>query len=101
MSCVLFCTYMVIGAGLLPLWHWYGFISRMQHQQRRDLQAGCDIIVSTPGRLLDLCEEGCCDLSEVSFMILDEADRMLDLYVCVACLLACLLGCRWFIAAWY
>ena len=40
-----------------------------------------DIIVSTPGRLLDLVEEGHCDLSEVSYLVLDEADRMLDLYV--------------------
>ena len=43
------------------------------------LNAGCDIIVSTPGRLLDLVEEGHCDLSEVSYLVLDEADRMLDL----------------------
>ena len=50
-----------------------------QHAQRKQLAAGMDIIVSTPGRLLDLIEEGHCDLSEVSYLVLDEADRMLDL----------------------
>ncbi|EIW65288.1 DEAD-domain-containing protein [Trametes versicolor FP-101664 SS1] len=36
------------------------------------------IIVGTPGRLLDLVNDGACDLSRVSYMVLDEADRMLD-----------------------
>ncbi|KAF4623777.1 hypothetical protein D9613_001589 [Agrocybe pediades] len=36
------------------------------------------IIVGTPGRLLDLMQEGACDLSEVNYLVLDEADRMLD-----------------------
>ncbi|KAF8895026.1 P-loop containing nucleoside triphosphate hydrolase protein [Gymnopilus junonius] len=36
------------------------------------------IIVGTPGRILDLMQEGACDLSEVDYLVLDEADRMLD-----------------------
>ncbi|KIM48453.1 hypothetical protein M413DRAFT_16361 [Hebeloma cylindrosporum] len=36
------------------------------------------IIVGTPGRILDLMQEGACDLSEVNYLVLDEADRMLD-----------------------
>lgn len=36
------------------------------------------IIVGTPGRILDLVSEGVCDLSHVSYLVLDEADRMLD-----------------------
>ncbi|KAI0726022.1 P-loop containing nucleoside triphosphate hydrolase protein [Fomitopsis betulina] len=36
------------------------------------------IIVGTPGRLLDLVNDGACDLSRVSYLVLDEADRMLD-----------------------
>lgn len=36
------------------------------------------IVVGTPGRILDLCNEGVCDLSRVNYLVLDEADRMLD-----------------------
>ena len=55
----------------------YGGIPKFE--QKKKLAAGVDIVVATPGRLKDLMEEGVCDLSNVSFMCLDEADRMLDL----------------------
>jgi len=43
------------------------------------LNAGCDILVATPGRLLDLAQQRVADLSKVAVFVLDEADRMLDM----------------------
>nr|CCA20213.1 DEAD/DEAH box RNA helicase putative [Albugo laibachii Nc14] len=49
-----------------------------KHEQRRQLKSGVDVIVATPGRLNDLVNERVCDLTNVTFTVLDEADRMLD-----------------------
>src|SRR5699024_7380293 len=43
------------------------------------LKAGAQIVVGTPGRLLDLAQQRLLDLSDVTEMVLDEADKMLDL----------------------
>ena len=52
---------------------------RSYEPQINGLKAGVDVVVGTPGRLLDLQNQGHLDLSEVSALVLDEADKMLDL----------------------
>jgi len=48
-------------------------------KQTDDLKAGADIIVATPGRLLDHIQRGQAKLEQVKYLVLDEADRMLDM----------------------
>jgi len=50
-----------------------------QEPQTRALQSGVDILVATPGRLLDLMQQGHCSLETIKVLVLDEADRMLDM----------------------
>jgi len=47
--------------------------------QVRELQKGCDLLVATPGRLCDLIDRGRISLCLVRYLVLDEADRMLDM----------------------
>jgi ATP-dependent RNA helicase RhlE len=55
----------------------YGGVS--QAGQERALARGVDIIVATPGRLIDLLEQGLVDLARIEVLVLDEGDRMLDM----------------------
>ena len=48
-------------------------------QQILNLQGGCDLLIATPGRLLDLAGQAAVDLRAVRCLVLDEADRMLDM----------------------
>ena len=50
-----------------------------QHEQVRKLKKGVDILVATPGRLLDLMDQGYISLNMIDIFVLDEADRMLDM----------------------
>lgn len=68
----------------------YGGVPK--YEQKDALKKGVDCVVATPGRIKDLINEGSCDLSKVSQLVLDEADRMLGkclksnflkLYICV------------------
>jgi ATP-dependent RNA helicase RhlE len=55
----------------------YGGVS--ERPQISKLREGCDILVATPGRLLDLAEQKAVSLANVQVFVLDEADRMLDM----------------------
>lgn len=50
-----------------------------QEDQIEDLKNGVDIVISTPGRLFDLCSQGYLQLDKLNTLVLDEADHMLDL----------------------
>ena len=55
----------------------YGGVSRVN--QVRMLERGAHILVATPGRLLDLMNQGCIELHQLEVFVLDEVDRMLDM----------------------
>jgi ATP-dependent RNA helicase DDX5/DBP2 len=55
----------------------YGGVSR--GPQMRDLERGAEIVIATPGRLIDMLECGKTNLRRVTYLVMDEADRMLDM----------------------
>ncbi|MEX2232079.1 MAG: DEAD/DEAH box helicase [Cyclobacteriaceae bacterium] len=55
----------------------YGGVS--QYQQTQALRQGVDVLIATPGRLLDLVIQGHIHLQHIQYLVLDEADRMLDM----------------------
>jgi len=55
----------------------YGGVS--QRPQTQAIQKGVDVMVATPGRLLDLIQQGFINLNRIEYFVLDEADRMLDM----------------------
>lgn len=50
-----------------------------RHPQARDLELGCEIVIATPGRLIDFLEYETTNLRRCTYLVLDEADRMLDM----------------------
>ena len=63
----------------LGLKHLVIFGGVSQHPQTTALRNGTDILIATPGRLLDLMQQGYISLSAIRIFVLDEADRMLDM----------------------
>jgi ATP-dependent RNA helicase RhlE len=63
----------------LDLWHTVIFGGVNEKPQIAELKKGVDILVATPGRLLDLMNRGFVKLSTIKLFVLDEADRMLDM----------------------
>jgi ATP-dependent RNA helicase RhlE len=55
----------------------YGGVSQVN--QVKDLRRGVDIVIATPGRLMDLIQQGYIKLNQLEVLVLDEADRMLDM----------------------
>ena len=47
--------------------------------QLRELERGCHLLVATPGRLVDIVDRGRISLANIRYLVLDEADRMLDM----------------------
>lgn len=48
-------------------------------QQLKEISRGCDLLLATPGRLVDILERGRISLANIRYLVLDEADRMLDM----------------------
>jgi ATP-dependent RNA helicase RhlE len=63
----------------LPLRHQVIFGGVSQHSQVQAVRRGVDILVATPGRLLDLMQQSHITLRDIQYFVLDEADRMLDM----------------------
>jgi ATP-dependent RNA helicase RhlE len=63
----------------LPFKHKVIFGGVPQHSQVQAIRGGIDIVVATPGRLLDLMQQRVLTLNDIQYFILDEADRMLDM----------------------
>lgn len=69
--------------------HKFGSSSKIKHTciyggvpkgpQVKDLKAGVEIVIATPGRLIDMLESRVTNLRRVTYLVLDEADRMLDM----------------------
>ena len=60
----------------------YGGVKK--HTQIRDLQSGVEIVIATPGRLIDHLEMRNTNLRRVTYLVLDEADRMLVSFACLS-----------------
>ncbi|MFT3902693.1 MAG: DEAD/DEAH box helicase [Niabella sp.] len=63
----------------LSLKHLAIFGGVSQHNQVKTLQQGVDVLIATPGRLLDLLNQRLLSLNDIQYLVLDEADRMLDM----------------------
>ena len=50
-----------------------------KYQQQRDLRAGVEVVICTPGRMIDMLESNTTNLRRVTYLVMDEADRMLDM----------------------
>lgn len=69
--------YFIINKNILFVYLRYGGSNLVD--QMKDLDRGCHLLVATPGRLLDMIERGKIGLDHCRFLVLDEADRMLDM----------------------
>ncbi|MGV6814829.1 MAG: DEAD/DEAH box helicase [Phycisphaerales bacterium] len=75
----IFESFVSYGKHLKQLRHAVVFGGVSQGKQVRAIRDGVDVLIATPGRLLDLINQGHIDLSQIEVLVLDEADRMLDM----------------------
>lgn len=69
-----------------------------KYEQCKAAETGCEIIVATPGRLIDLIKTKATNLQRVTYLVIDEADRMFDMgfgeHICVLSSLEHISGCK-------
>uniref|UniRef100_A0A0A9YLL1 ATP-dependent RNA helicase DBP2 n=1 Tax=Lygus hesperus TaxID=30085 RepID=A0A0A9YLL1_LYGHE len=66
-----------LSGGVVRVCEAYGGSPR--HTQARQLQYGCDVLIACPGRLKDFLDSGVVSIAKASFVVFDEADRLLDM----------------------
>lgn len=79
MCCVSHPTLVLLHFFFMKRFFYYSYGGAQIGEQIRDLDRGCHLLVATPGRLLDMIDRGKISLEYCQYLVLDEADRMLDM----------------------
>ena len=72
-------VYLLLGSTRIVTLISFFFFHLTSEILQADLQRGVEILVACPGRLIDFLEQGTTNLRRVTYLVLDEADRMLDM----------------------
>jgi ATP-dependent RNA helicase DDX42 len=77
--CCCCCVLPLLLAGTTGLRAVAAFGGLSKFEQFKELKSGCEIAVATPGRMMDLIRMKACTTQRVTYLVLDEADRMFDM----------------------